>query len=145
MYWIGEQVAQLNWRSLKSCSPHIVKLILTHISGLVAPISTCDIFLKRGLIKDLKNDTSLCRTHKYKNTKTQIHKYTNTVNDQLLERPIMWYIFEKRIDQGSQKWYFLVPNAQIQKYKDTNTQIHKYSKWSIARKTQHVVYFWKED
>ena len=37
---------------------------------------TRGIFLKRGLIKDLKNDTSLCRTHKYKNTKTQIHKYT---------------------------------------------------------------------
>ena len=40
---------------------------------------------------------------KYKDTNTQIHKYTNTVNDQLLERPIMWYIFEKSIDQGSQK------------------------------------------
>ena len=55
---------------------------------------TCGIFLKRGLIKDLKNDTPLCRTHKYRNT---------------------------------------------------NTQIHKYSKWSSARKTQHVVYLWKED
>ena len=37
------------------------------------------------------------------NTKIQIHKYTNTVNDQVPERPNMWYIFEKRIDQGSQK------------------------------------------
>ena len=65
---------------------------------------------------------------KYKDTNTQIHKYTNTVNDQLLERPNMWYIFEKRINQGSQKRYFLVPNAKIQKYKYTNTQTHKYTK-----------------
>ena len=31
------------------------------------------------------------------------------------------------------------------KYKNTNTQIHKYSIRRSARKTQHVVYFWKED
>ena len=37
------------------------------------------------------------------------------------ERPYMWYIFEKRIVQGYQKLYFHVPNAQIQKYKNTNT------------------------
>ena len=38
-----------------------------------------------------------------------------------------WYIFEKWIVQGYQKLYSHVPNAQIQKYKFTNTQIHKYS------------------
>ena len=84
---------------------------------------TCGTFLKRGLIKDLKNDTSLCRTHKYKNTNTQIHKYTNTAYDEVPVRPNMWYIFEKRIVQGYQKLYSHVPNAQIQKYKYTNTQI----------------------
>ena len=52
----------------------------------------------------------------------------------------MWYIFEKRIVQGYQKWYSHVSDAQIQKI-----QIHKYSKWRNARKTQHVAYFWKED
>ena len=33
----------------------------------------------------------------------------------------------------------------MHKYTNTNTQIHKYSIWRSARKTQHVVYFWKED
>ena len=36
-------------------------------------------------------------------------------------------------------------STQIQIHKYTNTQIHKYSIWQIARKTHHVVYFWKED
>ena len=55
---------------------------------------TCGIFLKRGLLKDMKNYIPMCQTRKYRNT---------------------------------------------------NTQIHKYSIWGSARKTQHVVYFWKED
>ena len=79
--------------------------------------TTCGIFLKRGLFKDIKNDIPMCRTH----------KYTNTAYDEVPERPNMWYIFEKRIVQGYQKLYSHVPNAQIQKYKYTNTQIHKYS------------------
>jgi len=57
----------------------------------------------------------------------------------------MWHIFEKRIVQRYQKWHFHVSNMQIQKYEYTNTQIHKYSIWRSARKTQHVPYFWKED
>ena len=57
----------------------------------------------------------------------------------------MWHIFEKGIVQGYQKWYSHVSNAQIQKYKYTNIQIHKYSIWQSARKTQRVAYFWKED
>ena len=36
-------------------------------------------------------------------------------------------------------------NTQIQKILIQNTQIHKYSIRRSARKTQHVVYFWKED
>ena len=39
----------------------------------------------------------------------------------------MWHIFEKRIVQGYQKGYSRVSNMQIQKYKYTNTQIHKYT------------------
>ena len=39
---------------------------------------TCDIFLKRRLFKDIKNYIPMCQTHKYKNTNTQIHKYTST-------------------------------------------------------------------
>ena len=88
---------------------------------------TCGIFLKRGLFKGIKNDIPMCQTQKYTNTNTQIHKYTNTAYDEVPERPNMWYIFEKRIVQGYQKSYSHVSNAQIQKYKYTNTQIHKYS------------------
>merc|ERR1711888_79634 len=59
----------------------------------------------------------------YTNTQIQIHKCTNTAYDEVPERPNMWYIFEKRIVQGYQKSYSHVSNAQIQKYKYTNTQI----------------------
>merc|ERR1711989_71585 len=93
---------------------------------------TCGMFLKRGLFKHIKNYIPTCRAHKYKNTNSQIHKYTNTAYEEVPERPNMWYIFEKRIVQGYQKLYSNVPNAQIQKYKYkihkyTNTQIHKYT------------------
>ena len=57
----------------------------------------------------------------------------------------MMYIYEKRNVRGYQKWYSHASKAQIQKYKYTKTQIHKYSKWWIARKTQHDMYLWKED
>ena len=53
------------------------------------------------------------------NTKIQLHKYTNTAYGKVPERPNMWYIFEKRIVQGYQKWYSHVSNAQIHKYKYT--------------------------
>ena len=32
---------------------------------------TCDISLKRGLFKDIKNYSHMCQTRKYKNTNTQ--------------------------------------------------------------------------
>ena len=83
----------------------------------------CGIFLKRGLFSGIKNYIPICRTRKYTNTNTEIHKYTNTAYDEIPERPNMWYIFEKRIVQGFQKLYFHVPNAPLQKYKYTNTQI----------------------
>merc|ERR1711974_361143 len=82
---------------------------------------TCRIFLKRGLFKDIKNYIPMCQTRKYK---IHIHKYTNTAYDEVPERPNMWHIFEKRIFQGYQKLYSHVLNAQIQKYKYTNTQMH---------------------
>ena len=50
-----------------------------------------------------------------KNTNTQIHKYTNIAYDEVLERPSMWYIFEKRIVQAYQKLYSHVSDAQTQK------------------------------
>ena len=63
----------------------------------------CGIFFKRGLLKGIKNYIPICRTRKYTNTNTEIHKYTNTAYDEVPERPNMWYIFEKRIVQGYQK------------------------------------------
>ena len=62
---------------------------------------------------------------KHANTKIQIHKYTNTAYDKVPESPNMLYIFEKRIVQGYQKWYFHESNMQIQKYKYTNTAYDK--------------------
>ena len=56
-----------------------------------------------------------------KNTKIQIHKYRNTTYDKVQERPNMWYIFEKRIVQGYQKY---IPCA---KHTNTNIQIPKYT------------------
>ena len=35
--------------------------------------------MKRGLLKDIKNDISVCQTCKYKNTNTQIHSGHNSV------------------------------------------------------------------
>ena len=64
---------------------------------------TCGIFLKRGFFKGIKNYIPICRTRKYTNTNTEIQKYTNRANDEVPERPNMWYIFEKRIVQGYQK------------------------------------------
>ena len=61
------------------------------------------------------------------NTHTQIYKYTNTAYVKVPERPNMWHIFEKGIVQRYRIWYFHVSNMQIQKYKYTNTQIHKYT------------------
>ena len=67
------------------------------------PICGCGIFLKRGLFRGIKNYIPICRTRKYRNTDTEIQKYTNRANDEVPERPNMWYIFEKRIVQGYQK------------------------------------------
>merc|ERR1711989_158322 len=65
-----------------------------------------------------------------KNTITQTHKYTNTAYDKVPERSNMWYIFEKRIDQGYQKLYSRVSNTQIQHI----TKCHKYPTCGIFLK-----------
>ena len=57
---------------------------------------TCGIFLKGGLFKDIKNDIPIGQMRKYQNTHT---KYTNTANDEVSERPNMWYISENRFVQ----------------------------------------------
>ena len=58
------------------------------------------IFLTRGLFKDIKNYIPTCRTHKYKNTNSQIHKYTNTAYEEVQERPNMWHIFKAGLFKG---------------------------------------------
>ena len=63
------------------------------------------------------------------NTQIQIHKYTNRAYHKVPERPNMWYIFEKRIVQGYQKLYSYLSNAQIHKYKYTNTQVQHMMKY----------------
>ena len=94
---------------------------------------TCCIFLKRGLFKDIKNDISMNKTCKYKNTTTQLHKYTNTAYDKVPERPNMLYICLKRgLFQDIKND---IPMSQIGEYKNTNLRI------TNAKKTQHVVYF----
>ena len=53
----------------------------------------CDIFLKRKLYKDLKNNVPKCLTP----------KYTNTLWVKFEDRPNMCYIFEKVMVRGLQK------------------------------------------
>ena len=84
-----------------------------------------------------------CRKEEDKDKyKYKIHKYTNTANDEVPERPNMWYIFEKRIVQGYQKLYPHVPNTQIQKLKYTNIQIQCMTK---CQKDPTCGIFLKED
>ena len=96
------------WYSgLSNTQIHKYKYANTQIQQMTKCLKdpTCGIFLKRGLFKGIKDDISMCQTPKYKNTNTQIHKYTNTAYDKVPERPNMWYIFEKGIVQGYQKWH----------------------------------------
>ena len=64
---------------------------------------------------------------------------------------VIWYFLslQQHSTDRSQQMHTESTNAQIHKYTNTqihkykNTQIHKYSIWQSARKTKHVVYFWK--
>ena len=82
----------------------------------------------------VKSANTKIKIHKYTNTQT--HQYTNTAYDKVPERPNMWYIFEKRIVQGYHKCYSHVSKAQIQKYKNANTQIHKHTNTQIQHMTK---------
>ena len=87
--------------------------------------------------------------HKYKykntNTKNTNTKYTNTQIQHMTKCHKHWTygIFLKRGLFKDIKNYN--PMCQTHKYKNTNTQIDKNSILQSARKTLHVVYFWKED
>ena len=78
-------------RKYKNTNTQIHKYTNTQIQHMMncQKDPTCGIFLKRGLCKDVKNYIPMCQKHKYKNTNTQIHKYTNTAYDELPERPNM--------------------------------------------------------
>ena len=62
----------------------------------------------------------------------------------------MLYIFEKRIVQGYQKWYFHESNMQIQRYKYTNTALVKvadrhgmcYILGNDTRTSKTMFYWW---
>ena len=97
---------------------------------------TCGIFLKRGLIRDTNYDVHMSQTRKYKNTNTQIRKYTNTVWSDL-QKDATIAIFFKR------KWYEDLKNnvpmsltckytIKIHKYTNTNTQIQHMTKCQKA-------------
>ena len=48
---------------------------------------TYEIFMKRRLFKDINYDIPMSQNGNKK------YKYTNTANDEVPERPKMWYIF----------------------------------------------------
>ena len=79
-----------------------------------------NIFLKRGLFKDIKNDISMCQTCKYKIQiqNTQIQHITKC------QKHPTYGIFLKR---GLFKDITNdIPICQTGKYKNASTQIHKY-------------------
>ena len=80
-----------------------------------------------------------------KDTNTHIHKYSIWLSARKTQHDI--YLWEEECARISKVVFLCVKiaNTKIQIQKDTNTHIHKYSKWWIARKTQHDMYLWKED
>ena len=84
---------------------------------------TCGIFLKRGLFKDIKNDTLMCQTHIYKNT---ITKYTNTQiqhSTKCQKDPSCGIFFKRGLFKDIKMIFPFVKraNTQIQIHKYTNT------------------------
>ena len=80
-----------------------------------------------------------------KDTNTHIHKYSIWLSARKTQHDI--YLWEEECARISKVVFpcVKIANTKIQIQKDTNTHIHKYSKWWIARKTQHDMYLWKED
>ena len=97
---------------------------------------TLGTFLKRGLFKDIKNDTLLCQTHKYPNTDTQIHK--SSIRQSARKTQHMVFFWKGDCSRISKMIFPCVKRT------NTQTQIHKYI-WRNAKKTQQVVYILKED
>ena len=91
--------------------------------------------MKRGLCKDVKSGIPMCQKRKYKNTNTQIHKYTNTQIQHMMncQKDPTCGIFLKRGLCKDVNNY--IPMCQKHKYKNTNTQIHKYTNTQI----QHMM------
>ena len=87
--------------------------------------------LKRGLFKDIKNDISMNQTNKYKNTNTQIHYMIKYQKD-----PTCCIFLKRGLFKDIKND---IPMSQIGEYKNTNLRL------TNAKKTQHVVYFWRED
>ena len=88
---------------------------------------TCCIFLKRGLFKDIKNDISMNQTCKYKNTNTQIHKYTNTQIQHMAKyqkAPTCCIFLKRGVFKDIKND---ISMNQTYKYKNTNTETHKYT------------------
>ena len=81
--------------------------------------------------------------HKY--TNTQIHKYSILQSARKTHHVV--YFWKEDCSRMSKMIFPCVKsaNTKIQIHKYTNTQIHKYSILQSARKTHHVVYFWKGD
>ena len=78
----------------------------------------------------------------FTNTQIQIHKYTITQLQQISKcqkTPTCGILLKRALIKN------YIPICWTRKYTNTNTQIYKYSIWWSTRKTQYVVYFWKED
>ena len=80
-----------------------------------------------------------------KSTNTMKYKYTNTpikLMTKCQKDPICGIFLKRGLFKDIKNDF---PRSQTRKYKNANTRIHKYNIWQSTRKTQHVVYFWKED
>ena len=90
---------------------------------------------------------SKAQIQKYKYTNTQTHKHTNTAYDKLPEKPTMWYISEKRIVQGCQKWYSHVgKNSQIIPYFFYECLPNTLGSWNASNSAVVILrnLFWSE-
>ena len=71
--------------------------------GLKKLITTCYKNQQMELFSTHDSERAIWMEYNGDKNKNKIHKYTNIAYDEVLERPNIWYIFEKRIVQGYQK------------------------------------------
>ena len=102
------------------------------ISKLNCKSLLCSLFYEQTCSRFTRLSSSFVRRHHAQNTTLWCF------------RPYKPYIFWKLKIKGYLNWYSQVSHTQIHKHKYTKTQRHVYSIWQSARKTQHVLYFWKE-